>query len=55
MAGVGPEAGELIKRLLVPEDRRATAAEIEIHPWILKTDFTTEDGNEQMQADDDSS
>ena len=46
--GVGPEAGELIKRLLVPEAERADAAEIEAHPWFNKTVFEMEE--EELQA-----
>ena len=46
---VGPEAGELIKRLLVPEADRATAAEIEAHPWIHKTEFANEEDEEESE------
>ena len=34
---VSPQAGQLIKRLLVPQDQRASLAEICGHPWVVKT------------------
>ena len=36
---VSTEAGDLIKRLLVPQEKRADLDEIESHPWMLKTEF----------------
>ena len=41
--GVSPQAGELIKRLLVPEAQRASIEEIESHPWYRKTNFSNND------------
>ena len=52
---VSHEAGQLIKRLLVPHDQRATLEEIESHPWLKKTSFTPTNTEGQVSSDSESS
>ena len=47
---VSPEAGQLIKRLLVPQEQRASLEEIEEHIWFNKTDFEAQNEYEKKKA-----